>query len=130
MALSRLLYICYPNCRVLVLKSLTHWMFRYCASLKWWSVNWCALEKGRKSYAQRACKYLGEQTIRGSSLRTQINLIAKHHEKVADQTCARGVKDKKNLSSKNSNKMSKILEFFPKYLGFFLSVSHSPSTPQ
>lgn len=106
-------------------------MFTYCASLKWWSVNWCALEKGRKSYAQTACKYLGEQTIRGSSRRTQINLIAKHHEKVADQTCARGVKDKKICHEKNSNKMSKILEFFSKILGVFfcLSLTSSPLHP-
>lgn len=129
MALSRLLYICYPNCRALVLKSLTHWMFRYCASLKWWSVNWCALEKGRKSYAQRACKYLGEQTIRGSSLRTQINLIAKHHEKVADQTCARGVKDKKICHQKTQTRCLKYWNFFQNTWGFFCQSLTPPPPP-
>lgn len=97
MALSRPLYICYPNCRVLVLKSSTH--YEYSDTVCHWNddlqtgVYW---KRGEKAYAQTACKYLGEQTVKESSLKTQINLIAKHHETVADQTCAREVKDKKS----------------------------------
>lgn len=96
MALSRPLYICYPNCRVLVLKSSAH--YEYSDTVCHWNddlqtVYW---KREEKAYAQTACKYLSEQTVKESSLKTQINLIAKHHETVADQTCAREVKDKKS----------------------------------
>lgn len=56
-------------------------------------------------------------------------MIAKHHEKVADQTCARGVKDKKICHQKTQTICLKYWNFFQNTWGFFCQSLTPPPPP-
>lgn len=102
-------------------------MFRYCVSLKWWSIRWCTLEKGRKSHAKTACKYLREQTgNHHSELRSTwlLNSMKQQIKHVPEEQ-----EIKKLAIKKTQAGCLKVLEILSKILRNILPLSHSSLPP-